>query len=106
MKAFRLTSEFTYYGLAFLLALFLRLFQLGAAPLSEVEAGWALQALSLAQGQSAAFGPQPAYIILTSQFFSIFGDTNFLARFFPALSGSLLVWLPFFLDRKSTRLNS
>src|SRR4030042_1980126 len=36
---------------------------------------------------------------LPRQFFSLFGDTNFLARFFPALSGSLLVWLPFFLRR-------
>ena len=42
-------------------------------------------------------GSQPAYLLITSQLFSILGDTNFLARFIPALAGSLIVWLPFYL---------
>ncbi len=96
MKANKITTEHLLYGLAFLLALGMRFFQLGAAPLSDTEAGWALQALSTSHGAVAALGAQPAYILLTSQLFSIFGDTNFLARFLPALAGSLIIWLPYY----------
>ena len=99
MKAYKIAPEHLFYWLAFLLALGLRLFQLGAAPLSDGEAGLALQALRLAHGGSIAFGPHPAYLLITSQLFSLFGDTNFIARLFPALAGSLLVWLPFWLRR-------
>ncbi len=96
MKANKITTEHYLYGLAFLLALGMRLYQLGAAPLTEIEAGWALQALGLAHGGAVTLGAQPAYILLTSQLFSIFGDTNFLARLFPALAGSLIIWLPYY----------
>jgi len=99
MKAYKLTTEHLLYWLVFLVALALRLFQLGAASLSDVEAGWALQALGLQHAGAVTLGAQPAYLLLTSQLFSIFGDTNFLARLFPALTGSLLVWLPFFFRR-------
>ena len=105
MKANKITTENWLYGLAFFLALGLRLFQLGAGPLSEVEAGWALQALGLAHAGKVMMGAQPAYIILTSQLFYIFGDTNFLARFFPALAGSLIIWLPFCFRRWMGDLN-
>jgi hypothetical protein len=94
MKANKITTQVPLYWLAFLLALGLRFYQLGAAPLSEVEAGWALQALGLAHGGAVTLGAQPAYILLTSQLFSILGDTNFLARFISALAGSLIIWLP------------
>jgi hypothetical protein len=96
MKAYKITTENLLYWLAFFLALAMRLFQLGAAPLSDVEAGWALQALGLAHAEAVVLGAQPAYILLTSPLFSIFGDSNFLARFFPALAGSLIIWLPYF----------
>lgn len=89
-------NEIMLYCLAFLLALAIRLYQLGASPLSDIEAQWALQALSLAHGEPVILGPQPAYLLLTSQLFSIFGNTNFMARLLPALAGSLLVWLPYF----------
>ena len=95
MKAYKITTENLIYGLAFFLALGLRLFQLGAGPLSDIEAGWALQALGLAHAGAVVMGAQPAYILLTSQLFYIFADTNFLARFFPALAGSLIIWLPY-----------
>jgi hypothetical protein len=94
MKATKTATQVPFFWLAFLLAMGLRFYQLGAAPLSDVEAGWALQALGLAHGGSVTLGPQPAYLLLTSQLFSIFGDTNFLARFIPALAGSLIIWLP------------
>ncbi len=95
MKDNKPTAEVALYSLAFLLALVMRLYQLGAAALSEVEAGWALQALGLARGGVVTLGPQPLYVLLTSLLFFIIKDTNFLARFFPALVGSLVVWLPF-----------
>ncbi|OGO26159.1 MAG: hypothetical protein A2136_08290 [Chloroflexi bacterium RBG_16_54_11] len=99
MRAHRLNLGHTLYWLAFLLALFLRLFKLGAGPLSDAEANLALQALGLTHGGGTSLGAQPAYLVLTSQLFSIFGDTNFLARLYPALAGGLLVWLPFLLRR-------
>jgi hypothetical protein len=83
------------YGLAFLLALALRLVQLGALPLTDSEATFALQALHLSQGLKPALGPQPAYILLTASLFYLFGGgTNFLARLVPALAGSFLVFAP------------
>ena len=95
----KIKAEHYLYWLAFLLALTLRLYQLGAAPLTNMEAGWALKALGVAHGSGAGIGAQPAYILLTSLLFSILGDSNFLARLFPALAGSLLVWLPFLFQR-------
>jgi hypothetical protein len=99
MNANKHAPELSFYWLAFLLALGLRLFQLGAAALTDIEAGWALQALSLARGQAVILGAQPAYLLLTSLLFSVFKDTNFLARLFPALAGSLLIWVPFYFQR-------
>jgi hypothetical protein len=95
MKSFRWTFEGTFYLLAFSLALFVRLLQLGAVPLSDFEANWAIQALALARGQSFNMGPQPLYVVLTGLIFYIFGSSGFLARLIPALAGSLLVILPF-----------
>lgn len=81
--------------LAFLLALGIRLTQLGAFPLTDAEAEAALQALRLSQGLKPALGPNPFYILSTSVLFFIYGGgTNFLARLLPALAGSALVFLP------------
>ena len=97
MDSPRLNREGWLYGLAFLLALGLRLIQLGAWPLTDLEAAPALQALQLAQGLKPALVPQPAYILLTTPlFFAFGGGTNFLARLVPALAGSFLVFLPYF----------
>jgi hypothetical protein len=94
MKANRITVEHCLYLLAFILALGVRFMRLGVAPLSDFEASWALQAWQVTQGGSLVIGPQPGYVILTGLMFYIFSSTNFLARFWPALAGSLLVWLP------------
>ena len=89
-----MTIENLLYGLAFLLALGLRTYNLGAAPLSEFEAGWALQALQIESGQLAEIGPQPAYSLLTAGIFFLLGDRDGLARLLPALAGSVLVLMP------------
>lgn len=87
--------------LAFSLALFMRLLNLGTAPLTDREAAWALQALSTASGGAAetTFGPQPAYLFLTSLIFALFGSSEFLARLVPALVGAGLVFAPVILLR-------
>jgi hypothetical protein len=90
------------YTIAFLLALGLRFIQLGAVPLTDKEATLALQALALANGENPLLGAQPGYILLTSIPFYLFESTNFLARFFPALAGSLLVFAPYFFREKLT----
>ena len=93
MKSLR--RENILYLLAFGLALALRLYHLGALPLSDGEASWALQALGAAQGARPVLGSQTAYILPTSLLFFLLGaGTNFLARLFPALAGSLLVFAP------------
>ncbi len=93
MKKIRL--EQILYLLAFLLALGIRLLNLGEAPLSDFEAGWALQSFALARGESVALGAQPGYIFPTLLFFYLFETSNFVARLWPALAGSLLVLAPF-----------
>jgi hypothetical protein len=63
--------------------------------LSDTEAEWALQALHLAQGAQPLLGSQPIYILPTSGLFYLFGSSNFLARFIPALTGSALILIPY-----------
>ncbi|MBU2610080.1 MAG: hypothetical protein KJ606_03915 [Chloroflexi bacterium] len=109
----RLTLEHALYALAFSLALTLRFLHLGALPLSDFEADWAFQALQLARGAhpatpalaaGASVGPNPAYVLLTSIPFYIFGASDFLARFWPALAGSILVLTPFFFRDRLGRI--
>lgn len=84
------------YWLAFLVALGFRLIQLGAKPLTDSEAQFALQALHLARGDAPLLGPQPAYILLTGLLFLVTEAANFTARLVPALAGSLLVFAPYY----------
>ena len=90
----RWNIEHALYTLAFLLAVGVRLFMLGAAPLTDHEASWALQALSVARGEAISLGSQPLYPLLTGLLFFLFDSTNFLARILPALTGAAMVLLP------------
>lgn len=85
-----------FFLLILLLAAGLRLVHLGTAPLSEFEAGAALAADALAQGQPADLGTQPGYVLLTSLLFRLLGTGNALARLWPALAGLALVALPYY----------
>jgi hypothetical protein len=82
------------YLSAFVLALALRMVLLGALPLADGEAQWAMQALEVVRGTRPQIGVQTGYVLLTSLMFFVFGATNFMARFVPALAGSLLVLVP------------
>ena len=103
----RIKLEQVLFACAVALGLILRFMNLGAAPLSDAEASWALQALDVARGgglnSQVAIGPQPAYVILTGLLFKLFGATNFLARFWPAFAGTLLICSPFLLRKRFSR---
>ncbi len=86
---------------AILLAAFLRVFHLGTNGLTDHEALQALQAYKLANGQAVMVGGQPGYVGLTSLLFTLFEGSNFFARFWPALFGIALVFVPV-LFRKQT----
>lgn len=104
MKKIEPTLEHAFYALAFACAAGLRFLHLGALPLSDFEADWALQALHITQGLNPAIGANPAYVHLTALLFYLFGPTNFLARFWPALAGSVLVLAAWFLRGRLGRL--
>jgi hypothetical protein len=99
MRIQSVSIEKSLFCLAFLLAIGVRFTRLGAAPLSDFEADWALQAWQLARGSQDVLAPQPGYVLLTGLFFFIFNSGNALARLLPALAGSFLIWLPFTLRR-------
>jgi len=76
-------------------ALAFRLIRLGMMPLNNIEANIALQALSVSQNTDVVFGEHMAYVGLTGLDFFIFDVGNFLARFWPAIFGGLIVFIPF-----------
>ncbi|HAV78441.1 MAG TPA: hypothetical protein DCX53_13920 [Anaerolineae bacterium] len=100
MNSSRIKNEGWLYWLAFLIALAFRLIQLGAAPLTDSESQFALQALHIAQGNDTLLGPQPAYILFTSILFLVIESANFMARFIPAIVGSLIVFTPWYFRDK------
>ena len=100
MKSSPFKNEGWLYGLAFLIALGFRLIQLGATPLTDSEATLALQALHVAQGQAPLLGSQTAYVLFTSILFTVINATNFMARLFPAIVGSALIFAPYFFREK------
>lgn len=95
MKRTQITIEVVIIVLLFSLALFVRMLNLDKAPLSDYEAGWALQSWDAVNGDEAQTGSNPSYFALTTSLFYFLGSSNFLARFWPALMGSLIIWVPF-----------
>ena len=69
-------------------------------PLTGPEAALALQAQQLAQGVHPQISPQAGYVIWTSLLFYIFQTSQFLARFWPAAAGSLLILAPYLFRRQ------
>jgi hypothetical protein len=106
MRNYQPTLEHFIYTLTLAIAISLRFLNLGKLPLSDFEADWALQAMRLAQGLRPAIGSNPAYVHLTGILFYLFGTTNFLARFWPALAGIALVLSPWFLRSRIGRVPS
>jgi uncharacterized protein (TIGR03663 family) len=95
------TLEGLLYVVILVLALALRVWHLGAIPLSNTEAEQSLVALSLYHGnlpQSSQYSPLLAS--LNSLSFLLFGTSDASARLASALLGTALVLLPFSLRRQ------
>jgi uncharacterized protein (TIGR03663 family) len=105
----RLTVEVVLYFVIALIAAGLRLYKLDGRPMQAGEAAQALAAWRFAQGlpQSSSLG-QHSPLLFTSNMllFTLFGGNDFLARLVPALSGALLVVLPYFLRRRLGRMGA
>jgi hypothetical protein len=95
--AFRKKDKFIPYFafIALFISLAFRLINLGNIPLSNFEAGQALQALALAQNTKVNIGSNVTYTGLTGSSFFVFNSSDFLARFWPAFIGSLITLVPF-----------
>lgn len=102
----RVSTEQGLYALALLLALVLRLWRLGAAPLGEGEARLALNALGVAGRHVQALGAAPLLTALSGLAFFALGSTNAIARLVPALVGSFLPALAWPLRRAVGRPNA
>jgi len=66
-------------------------------PLSDYEAGRAVEALQASRGENPNFSPGSAYPVLTGLTFFLFADTNANARIWPIIAGCLLVISPYFM---------
>lgn len=104
MKNNKLTIEGALFGLAFLLALGLRLLNLGQAALTDSEAALALPALELARGTVTQIPSQPGYVLWTAAIFFLVGASEFAARFLPALMGSLVALSPWLFKKQLGRV--
>ncbi|MFN8471925.1 MAG: TIGR03663 family protein [Anaerolineae bacterium] len=94
------TLEKGIYGVLVLVALVLRLVDLGGAPMNAHEAGQAIAAYTLATGAglpSGIYNP----LLLTFNFvtFVFGGASDTFARLLPALAGALLVAIPYWMRR-------
>jgi uncharacterized protein (TIGR03663 family) len=92
-----LTWEVALYGLILGLGLVLRLGLLEARIMDVPEAEQAIQAWQLVGGETPMGGYRPLLLSGQALLFTLFGASDGLARLLPALAGSLLVLLPFFL---------
>jgi hypothetical protein len=98
------TLEHALYALALTIAVGLRFFHLGALSLSDFEADFALQSLGIVNGIKGVLGANPGYVHLTAVLFALFGASDFLARFLPALAGAGLTLAPWFIRRRIGRV--
>lgn len=99
----KLTVEAGLYAIVAALALALRLYRLGLAPLSTSEAALALAAL---RGMPIPAGASPLLYWITTLLFSIFGGSDTLTRLLPALAGSALAVLPALLRQRIGRVGA
>ncbi|MGB7095764.1 MAG: hypothetical protein WBD62_14070 [Anaerolineales bacterium] len=97
MNLKRITIEQTLYLLILILAIGIRVLRIDDVPMSDYEAGRALQALQASRGENPDFSPGPAYPLLTGLTFFLFADNNAYARIWPILAGCCLVIFPYFI---------
>ncbi len=109
VKPSSLTVEVALYLIIALMAVGLRFYGLGDRPMQAPEAAQALAAWRSAQGlpQGSALGHTSPILFTSNMFlFALFGAGDFLARLLPALSGALLVIMPYFLRQRLGRMGA
>jgi len=89
-------SQFTWFLLAFLLGLGLRLWKLGEMRFTLAEAQIAQNAWMMALGKAAELPGNMSYAGLSALLFHLFEPSFFFARLMPVLFGSSLVLIPWF----------
>jgi len=99
----KLTVELGLYAVIVALALAVRLFRLGLAPLSTGEAQLALAAW---RGTLPPAGASPLLTWLNAILFAVAESNDAVARLMSALVGSALVMLPFFLRERIGRVGA
>ena len=86
--------------LAGVAAFLIRFVLLNKVPLTNSEATNALQALAGSQGGEHLVGGEAGYMLLTTAWFFLFGAGDGLARFWPALAGTVLALTPWLFRRQ------
>ncbi|MGQ0604916.1 MAG: hypothetical protein ACT4QE_24820 [Anaerolineales bacterium] len=89
-----LTVETALYLTFFALAAALRFLNLSLHPLNDPEAREALSVLHFLRGELGPLPASPVYFFFTYFGFLVLGPETFIARFVPALAGSLIVLTP------------
>ncbi|RLC70368.1 MAG: hypothetical protein DRI26_07285 [Chloroflexi bacterium] len=101
-----LSWEVGFYALLIAIALVMRLWALGVRAFHHDESLHAIYSWYLATGQGYEHNPMmhgPFQFFGTALNFLIFGDSDFTARLLPAIFGTALVALPYFLRRQLGR---
>ena len=99
----RPSREVLAYGVLVALALGLRLYDLGDRPFHHDESQDAYFSWILYKDGDYAYNPLlhgPLRFYLTASMYALFGDSDFTARLAPALMGTAMVAMPYFLRRQ------
>ena len=100
-------GELIAYGLLVAVALGLRLYELGDRPFHHDESQDAYFSWILWQKGDYAYNPLlhgPMRFYLTAAMYTLFGDSDFTARLAPALMGTAMVAMPYFLREQLGRI--
>lgn len=101
----RITLEHVLWAVLLAAALVLRLWNLGQFPLNNTEAVPSLSAMNIAVGVEVT-AANPLLAAMQSLVFSIFGTSDFSARFPTAVAGALLCLIPMLLRNQLGRLQA
>jgi uncharacterized protein (TIGR03663 family) len=103
----RPSGELLAYGALVVVALALRFYQLGDRPFHHDESQDAYFSWILWSKGDYAYNPLlhgPLRFYLTASMYALFGDTDFTARLAPALMGTSMVLMPYFLREQLGRV--
>ncbi|HYH88764.1 MAG TPA: flippase activity-associated protein Agl23 [Solirubrobacteraceae bacterium] len=103
MRLRRPSNELIAYGVLVAIALGLRLYDLGSRPFHHDESQDAYFSWILSTKGDYAYNPLlhgPLRFYLTASMYTLFGDSDFTARLAPALMGTAMVAMPYFLRRQ------